>query len=71
MTSYIKDKISHIVNEQSELFPQINDDTIERLDHLISIIRNQTKQINILEWANEHLFLTLGEQMSTAVCAKV
>ncbi|CAF4111061.1 unnamed protein product, partial [Rotaria sordida] len=48
----IKDRIHQIVIEQPELFSHINDDTIERLDHLISIIKNQPIQIHLLQ--NEH-----------------
>ncbi|CAF0778122.1 unnamed protein product [Rotaria sordida] len=48
----IKDRIHQIVIEQPELFSHINDDTIERLDHLISTIKNQAIQIHLLQ--NEH-----------------
>jgi len=45
----IKDKIHRIAGERPELFPQTSDDTIERLDQLISAVENQTKQIEILQ----------------------
>jgi uncharacterized phage infection (PIP) family protein YhgE len=45
----IKDKIHRIAGERPELFPQMSDDTIERLDQLISAVENQTKQIEILQ----------------------
>ncbi|CAF4984732.1 unnamed protein product, partial [Rotaria sp. Silwood1] len=51
----IKDKIHQAIIEQPDLFPDTNDDTIDRLDHLISTIRNQTKQIHMLQ--NEHEYM--------------
>ncbi|CAF3671069.1 unnamed protein product [Adineta steineri] len=45
----IKDKISQTVIERPELFIDTNDDTIERLDHLIVIIGNQAVQIDNLQ----------------------
>ncbi|CAF4939413.1 unnamed protein product, partial [Rotaria sp. Silwood1] len=45
----IKDKIHRIVNENPDLFNGISEETNERLDHLISIVENQTKQIHIIE----------------------
>ncbi|CAF2108518.1 unnamed protein product, partial [Rotaria magnacalcarata] len=45
----IKDRIHQIVIEQPELFSNTNHDTLERLDHLIIIIRNQAMQINDLQ----------------------
>jgi len=50
----IKDKIHQAVVEQPQLFPDISDDTIERLDHLISAIENQATQINILQNERDH-----------------
>jgi len=45
----IKDKIDQIVDERPELFPDSTDDTIERLDQLISAIENQAAQIDLLK----------------------
>ncbi|CAF3603471.1 unnamed protein product [Rotaria sp. Silwood1] len=45
----IKDKIHRIVNENPDLFNGISEETNERLDHLISIVENQTKKIHIIE----------------------
>ncbi|CAF4043397.1 unnamed protein product, partial [Rotaria sordida] len=45
----IKEKIHHIVVEQPELFRDSTDDTIERLDHLISAIGHQAAQIDHLK----------------------
>jgi hypothetical protein len=45
----IKNKIDQIVGERPELFPDSNDDTIERLDHLISAIEHQAAQIDLLK----------------------
>lgn len=49
----IKDKIHQAVVERPELFSDTGDDTIERLDHLISTVANQAAQIDILQ--NEHM----------------
>ncbi|CAF4239863.1 unnamed protein product, partial [Rotaria sordida] len=48
----IKDKIHRIVNEKPDLFNGIGEETNERLDHLISIVENQTTQIDLIQ--NEH-----------------
>jgi predicted nucleic acid-binding Zn-ribbon protein len=45
----IKDKIHQAVVERPELFSDTGDDTIERLDHLISTVANQATQIDILQ----------------------
>jgi chromosome segregation ATPase len=45
----IKEKVQGIINEKPELFPDSNDDTIERIEHLISALRNQTAQIESLQ----------------------
>ncbi|CAF1269614.1 unnamed protein product [Rotaria sordida] len=45
----IKEKIHHIVVERPELFRDSTDDTIERLDHLISAIGHQAAQIDHLK----------------------
>jgi hypothetical protein len=50
----IKDKIHHAVVERPELFPDAGDDTIERLDHLISAIGNQAMQLDILQNERDH-----------------
>ena len=46
---HIKDKIHQAIIERPELFGDISDDTIERLDHLISMIGNQAEQIDSLQ----------------------
>jgi hypothetical protein len=51
----IKDKIHQAVIERSELFPDVGDDTIERLDHLILAIGNQATHIEILNNEYENL----------------
>ena len=48
----IKDRIHQAVIDRPELFSDTGDDTIERLDHLISTIGNQATQIDNLQ--NEH-----------------
>jgi hypothetical protein len=50
----IKEKIHQAVIDRPELFPDTNDDTIERLEHLISAIGNQAIQINILQNERDH-----------------
>jgi hypothetical protein len=45
----MKDKINRIVIEQPELFPISTDDTIVRLDSLISAIEQQAAQIDVLK----------------------
>jgi hypothetical protein len=37
------------VAERPDLFADTSDDTIERLDHLISTVSNQATQIDILQ----------------------
>ena len=44
----IKNKIHQAANNRPELFSDIGEDTIERLDHLISTIDNQTAQMDFL-----------------------
>ena len=46
------DKIHRLVDERSDLFINIGDNTNERLDHLISIVENQTTYMNTIQ--NEH-----------------
>jgi hypothetical protein len=45
----VKDKIHRLVAERPDLFADTSDDTIERLDHLISTVSNQATQIDILQ----------------------
>jgi len=45
----IKNKIDQIVGERPELFPDSNDDTIQLLDHSISVIEHQAAQIDLLK----------------------
>ncbi len=45
----IKEKVHRIVTEKPELFPQMSDDTIERIEQLVSIVGNQAEQIEILQ----------------------
>jgi predicted phage tail protein len=45
----IKDKIDRMVIERPDLFPDLSDDTIERLDDFMSAIENQAAQINLLK----------------------
>ena len=45
----MKDRIHQAVIERPQLFPNISDDTVERLDQLISTLDNQATQIDVLE----------------------
>ncbi|CAF1419944.1 unnamed protein product, partial [Adineta steineri] len=58
----IKDKINRIVIEQPELFPESTDDTIVRLDHLISAVEQQAIQIDLLKTKSDILIPTLSVQ---------
>ncbi|CAF1461374.1 unnamed protein product [Adineta steineri] len=58
----IKDKINRIVIEQPELFPESTDDTIVRLDHLISAIEQQAIQIDLLKTKSDISIPTLSVQ---------
>jgi hypothetical protein len=51
----IKDKIHQAVIERPELFPDVGDDTIERLDYLILAIGNQATHIDDLNNEYENL----------------
>ncbi|CAM4859045.1 unnamed protein product [Rotaria socialis] len=65
----IKDRIHQIVIEQPELFSNTNDDTLERLDHLRIIIRNQAMQINDLQNSYEQAQDEINQmQSSLEVC---
>jgi uncharacterized coiled-coil DUF342 family protein len=44
-----KDKIQRVVTERPELFDDVAEETDERLDHLISTVENQAKQVNELK----------------------
>jgi flagellar motility protein MotE (MotC chaperone) len=43
-----KDKIKRVVTERPDLFDNINEETSEQLEHLISTIENQEKEIVVL-----------------------
>ena len=45
----VKNQIDRVVQERPELFEGVGEDSNERLEHLISIVENQTVQINALE----------------------
>lgn len=45
----IKEKIQRLANERPELFGGIGEETTERLDHLISFVEFQAKQIDTLQ----------------------
>ena len=45
----IKEKVHRIVTEKPELFPEIADDTIERIDQLVSTVEKQAEQIDQLQ----------------------
>jgi len=43
-----KDKIKRVVTERPDLFDNIDEETSEQLEHLISTIENQAKEIVVL-----------------------
>ena len=45
----VKNQMQRVVEERPELFEGVGEDANERLEHLISIVENQTAQINALE----------------------
>ncbi len=45
----VKNQIDRVVMERPELFDGVSEDSSERLEHLISIVENQTTQISALE----------------------
>ncbi|UJR33572.1 hypothetical protein I4U23_021010 [Adineta vaga] len=57
----IKEKIHQAVEEQPELFSEVSEDTIERLDHLIVTIGNQAIQIEEFQNEREELLNKLEE----------
>jgi len=60
----IKEKINRIVTEKPELFPQSTDDTIERLDQLISAVENQTKHIEISQNGHDYAEQEIDEHQA-------
>ncbi|UJR13672.1 hypothetical protein I4U23_000684, partial [Adineta vaga] len=50
-----QDKIQQIVSKRPDLFEGINEESNERLDQLISIVENQTIQINDLQTERDQL----------------
>ncbi|CAF4368758.1 unnamed protein product, partial [Rotaria sp. Silwood2] len=50
-----KEKIHRIVIEKPNLFDGISEETSERLDHLISIVENQTTQIDLIQTERDQL----------------
>ena len=58
----IEDKIQRIVMERSDLFQQIEDDPIHRLDHLISTVNNQLTMIDVLQDERDSLKTNLCEK---------
>ncbi|CAM2716368.1 unnamed protein product [Rotaria socialis] len=61
----IKEKIHKVIVEQSDLFRDSSDNTIERLDHLISTIRQQKEQIDLLKTKNEDSQYEIKELQSS------
>ena len=45
----VKNQMQRVVEERPELFEGVGEDANERLEHLISIVENQTTQISALE----------------------
>jgi hypothetical protein len=60
----IKEKVHRVVVERPELFPNSTDDTIERLDYLISAIENQAAQIESLQQQKDQETNLLRERLN-------
>ncbi len=45
----VKEKIHRVVAERPDLFDDVGEDTIERLDRLIATVENQAAQVNVLQ----------------------
>jgi predicted nucleic acid-binding Zn-ribbon protein len=58
----IKEKVHRIVTEKPELFPQMSDDTIERIEQLVSTFGNQAEQIEILQNERDQFQKNLSEK---------
>ncbi len=58
----IKEKVHRIVTEKPELFPQMSDDTIERIEQLVSTVGNQAEQIEILQNERDQFQQNLSEK---------
>ena len=45
----VKDKIHRVAAERPDLFDDVSEDTIDRLDRLITTVENQATQVNALQ----------------------
>ncbi len=45
----VKEKVHRVVAERPDLFDDVGEDTIERLDRLIATVENQAAQVNVLQ----------------------
>ena len=45
----VKDKIHRVAAERPDLFDDVGEDTIDRLDRLITTVENQATQANVLQ----------------------
>ncbi|CAM4785325.1 unnamed protein product [Rotaria magnacalcarata] len=61
----IKEKIHQIIVEQPDLFRHYTGNTIERLDHLISTIRQQKEQIDLLNAKHDDSQYAINELQSS------
>ncbi|CAF4940190.1 unnamed protein product, partial [Rotaria magnacalcarata] len=61
----IKEKIHQIIVEQPDLFRDYTGNTIERLDRLISTIRQQKEQIDLLKTKNDDSQYEINELQSS------
>ena len=59
----VKEKIQRVVSERPDLFDGVNEDTSERLDHLISTVDNQTAQIDVLQADRERIEAQLSNEI--------
>lgn len=59
----VKEKIQRVVSERPDLFDGVNEDTSERLDHLISTVDNQAAQIDALQADREQIEVQLSNEI--------
>ena len=59
----VKEKIQRVVNDRSNLFDGVGEDTSDRLDHLITIIDNQTIEIDALRTEREKVEEQLNNEI--------
>lgn len=59
----VKEKVQRLVNDRSDLFDGVGEDTSDRLDHLIKIIDNQAIEIDALRIEREKVEEQLNDEI--------